>query len=66
MPHGETCPGKASIKVKLKQNGDKASERLVLEGASKRHLIFPLPKQDWRYVKRQLQKRWNLGKPNCS
>lgn len=44
MPHGETCPGKASIKVKLKQNGDKASERLVLEGASKRHLIFPLPK----------------------
>lgn len=44
MPHGETRTGKASINVKLKQDADKTSERLVLEGASKRHLIFPLSK----------------------
>lgn len=44
MPHGETCMGKASTKVKLKQDADKTSERLVLEGASKHHLIIPLPK----------------------
>lgn len=41
MLRGETRTGKASIKVKLKQDADKASESLVLEGASKNHLIFP-------------------------
>jgi len=44
MPHGETCTGKASIKVKVKQDADEASERLVPKRARKRHLIFPLPK----------------------
>lgn len=44
MPHREALKGKVSINVKLKQDADKTSERLVLEGASKRCLIFPLPK----------------------
>lgn len=66
MPHGETRTGKASINVKLKQDADKTSERLVLEGASKRHLIFPLSKTGLTNpVKCQLWKCWSLGKSNA-
>lgn len=41
MPHGEKCMGKNSIKVRVKQDTDKVSERLVLGRGCK--IPFNLP-----------------------
>lgn len=66
MLHGETWTGKASIKVKLKQDADKASESLVLEGASKNHLIFPLCKMGLMVCIMSATEALQFGQTSCS